>query len=275
LVLLGSSSLDIQRGLDESLAGRFELVPVPHWSFAESHRHFGFDLDEYLAFGGYPEAARFRADPRRWRDYLLNSIIDSVVGKDILRNHTVRKPALFRQCFELLCALPAQEISYNKLLGQLQEGGNVELVKYYIELFEGAFLLRSLPKFTGSIVRQKASSPKILPLCPALSSAVLGNAVDDGGATRGRLFEAAVGAMLLQLPGTLSYWREKNGLEVDFVCQLGKDLIACEVKSGRKKNTRGLDAFLQAYPKARTLFITPQNFAAFSKAPETFIERVL
>ena len=95
LVLLGSSSLSLQRGLEESLAGRFEVIPVYHWTYGESKKQFSYQMDDYLVYGGYPESARFRGNYPRWQSYLKNAIIETVIGKDILRQNTVRKPALF------------------------------------------------------------------------------------------------------------------------------------------------------------------------------------
>jgi uncharacterized protein len=275
LVLLGSSSLSLQQGLEESLSGRFEVIPVHHWNYDESHRFFGYSLDDYLLYGGYPESARFHEDYPRWQAYLRNSIIETVVGKDILRLTSVRKPALFRQTFELLSAYPAQEISYTKLLGQLQDSGNTDLIKHYIELFEGAFLFKSLMKFSGSTVRQKSSSPKIFPLCPSLYSYRLNGKELLDPDTRGHIFEAAVGSELAKLPGELFYWRGDRDAEVDFVYQHGHDLCAIEVKSGRKKSAHGLRAFTEKFKKAKTLFITPENFPSLSKNSNDFLERAL
>lgn len=273
LVLLGSSSLSLYRGLDESLTGRFEVIPVPHWSYFESQKQFDFTLDQYLIFGGYPASAQFIGNFRRWQTYLKSSIIETVVGKDILRQNTVRKPALFRQAFELLSAYPAQEVSYNKLLGQLQDQGNTDLIKHYIELYEGAFLFRSIQKYSGSVVKQKASSPKIFPLCPALCSFKSGAKDLLDPEIRGRAFEAAVGAELSKLGGELYYWRGRA--ELDYVYVNGRELLAIEVKSGRKKSAKGLSEFLKEYPRAKPVFITPDNFPHLSKDAAAFFEKVL
>lgn len=274
LVVLGSSSLELMQGLEESLAGRFELIPVHHWSFEESHRQFNFSLDDYLLFGGYPLSAKYIKNFRRWQQYLRGSIIETVVGKDILSQASVRKPSLFRQTFELLAAYPAQLVSYNYFLGQLQERGNIDIVKYYIHLFESAFLFKNLQKYVGSLIRQKASIPKIIPLCPSLYSYRLGSKELLSSEIRGRIFEAAVGAELTKLPGELFYWREGND-EVDFIYVDGKDIFAIEVKSGRKKSARGLQEFIKRHPKAKALFILERNFLEFSRDPDQFMERAL
>ena len=271
VLLLGSSSLQLQSGLKESLAGRFELTRVYHWTFAEMHRAFGYGLERYLSFGGYPGAVRFEEDLERWYTYMKESIVEAVIGKDILQNRRVANPALFRQAFEILCHYPAQEISFTKLLGQLQDRGNTDLVKYYIELYGGAFLIYALQKYSAKEWLARSSSPKILPACPALYTMASGKW--DDAARRGRVFELAVGAELVQFPGEIYYWREKQA-EVDFVYKSHGQLYAIEVKSGRKKSTKGLDAFVAKFPQAGRVLITPENFLQFSQERVGFLEKI-
>lgn len=269
-VLLGSASLSIQKGLIESLTGRFELLRVYHWNYTDTHKLCGWSLEKYLQWGGYPGSYPLAEESARFREYIVHSILETVIGKDILLFSRVRSPALFRQAFEILSQYPACEMSYNKLLGQLQEKGNVELIKYYIELYEGAFLLKTLQKFSSKTYLKKSSSPKILPLCPALVTGMgfSGNIPEE----RGRLFEMVVGTELLRLNGELTYWREGD-FEVDYVLKLGTKIYAIEVKSGRKKNSRGLEAFRKKFSKAIVLFITPENFVLMSRNPLSFLEK--
>jgi len=273
VLLLGSSALEIQAGVTESLAGRFELLRVHHWTFAELQAAFGYDLPRYLAFGGYPGAVALEGDPDRWYAYMKDAIVEAVIGKDILQSRKVANPALFRQAFEILCAYPAQEISYTKLLGQLQDRGNTDLVKYYIELYGGAFLLHALQKYSAKAHLSRSSSPKMLPACPALYSMAAGVDVAQSAEQRGRAFELAVGAELAQQPGQVTYWRERND-EVDFVYRHRSQLYAIEVKSGRKKSARGLQVFCAQQPQARPVIITPDNFARFSANPRGFLQQV-
>lgn len=273
VILLGSSSLQIQTGLTESLAGRFELTRIYHWTYAELKRAFDYDLDRYLIYGGYPGSVPYENDFERWYAYLKDSIVESVIGKDILLNRKVNNPALFRQAFEILCRYPAQEISYTKLLGQLQDKGNTDLIKYYIELYAGAFLIRPLEKYSAKGWLRRSSSPKILISCPALYTMTAGASVLDDPEERGRVFELAVGARLLQLPGELYYWRESN-LEVDFIYCNQKTLYAIEVKSGRRKSSKGMAAFQKQFPDARPVIITVDNFAQFSEGPLEFLALV-
>ena len=270
VVVLGSSSLKIQSGLTESLAGRFELTRVYHWTYTELQQAFSYDLERFLIYGGYPGSVAYEDDFNRWYAYLKDSIVEAVIGKDILFNRKVGNPALFRQAFEILCRYPAQEISYTKLLGQLQDKGNTDLIKYYIELFAGAFLLQPLGKYSAKGWLTRSSSPKILISCPALYTMTEGPKVLADQERRGRVFELAVGAQLMQLPGELFYWRENNA-EVDFIYRYHGSLYAIEVKSGRRKSPKGLDAFLKQFPASHPVILTPDNFQLFSTDPEKFL----
>lgn len=263
VLLLGSSALQMQAGITESLAGRFEVLRVHHWGFAELKAAFGYTLDRYLAFGGYPGAVALEDDPDRWYGYMKDSIVEAVIGRDILQSRRVSNPALFRQAFEILCHYPAQEVSYTKLLGQLQDRGNTDLVKHYIALYGGAFLLHALPRYSGKAWLSRSSSPKMLPACPALHSMVTGMRAHADPEQRGRAFELAVGAELIRQPGELSYWRERND-EVDFVYRYRHNVYAIEVKSGRRKSSRGLDAFCRQVPQAVPIVITPDIFDEFA-----------
>ena len=276
VVLLGSSPLLIQSGLTESLAGRFETIPVPHWSFAEVHEAFGWDLEKYLLFGAYPGAAPLADDPDRWRQYINDSLIETTLSRDILLLTRVDKPALLRRMFQLACAYSGQILAYQKMLGQLVDAGNTVTLAHYLQLLEGAGMVAGLQKFSGNQIRQRASSPKLQVLNTALMTAQSGRSSDawrtDGDAW-GRLIESAVGAHLVNTAiGTgisVTYWREQNK-EVDFVIQRGGSLVAIEVKSGGRKQTLpGIAAFDKAHQPTAKLLVGGQGIpiAEFLQAP--------
>jgi len=273
VVVLGSSSLQMQKGLTESLAGRFELVKTHHWTFHELKSAFDYDIERYLTYGGYPGAVAYESDFDRWYAYLKDAVVEAVIGKDILLNRKVGNPTLFRQAFEILCRYPAQEISYTKLLGQLQDRGNTDLVKYYIELYSGAFLMHAVEKYSAKSYLARGSSPKILVSCPSLYAMNEGPHILADPEKRGRIFESAVGAQLRQLAGDLYYWREKN-LEVDFIYKYRGTVYAIEVKSGRRKSSKGLNAFMTRFPSAQPVIISPDNFPEFSENPHKLLGTV-
>ncbi len=252
VALMGSSSLFLQKGLSESLTGRFELTEVPHWSFLECHQAFGWDLNTYMKWGAYPGAIPFKGDAVRWKHYILNSIVETVISKDIYQLNPVHKPALFRQTFELAVRHPAHIISLQKMLGQLQDRGNATTIKGYLDLLQKSYLIRALQKYSGSEIRIKDSSPKIIVLNPALIHAYVPQTrlIKEPG-WYGFVFESIMGAHLAMLPDTeLFYWRDNNA-EVDFVLRTPNDLFAIEIKSGFKDKHSGLAAFQKQYPKAR------------------------
>lgn len=262
VLVLGSAPLLLQRGLNESLAGRFELVRVPHWSFSEMRDAFGWDLERYLFFGGYPGSASLIRDQGRWRSYILDSLIETTVARDVLLLTRVDKPALLRQLLRLGCDYSAQVLSYQKMLGQLQDAGNTTTLAHYLELLQGAGLLTGLQKYSGSKVRQRGSSPKLLVLNTALTTAMSALSWRDAGRDPefwGRLVESAVGAHLVNSGGAegleVFYWRDRNR-EVDFVLRSAKDLVAIEVKSGRRREALpGMEAFMKDNPSTRPLLI--------------------
>ncbi len=268
VVALGSSPLLIQKGLTESLAGRFEAIRIPHWSFDEMRRAFKFDLDRFLVFGGYPGAAALVRDQARWAAYVRESLVDTTLNLDVLQLSRVDKPALLRRLFELACTHSGQQLSYQKMLGQLQDAGNTVTLAHYLRLLEAAGMVRGIEKYAGDMIRQRASSPKFQVLNTALTSALAGDEPRKLLASpdlRGRLVESAVGAHLANAAATgrcrLFYWRERN-LEVDFVVERAGKVIAIEVKSGRRRDgLPGVGAFLKAYPKARTLLVGADGVA--------------
>ncbi len=267
-ILLGSSSLEIQKGLTESLTGRFQLHKAFHWNHEESKNGYGLTFSDYLKIGGYPGSYSFK-NRTDWAKYVKQSIIQTVIEKDILQYHNVKSPALFRQAFEIIMSYPAQEISYTKLLGQLQDKGNTELIKYYLSLYEGAFLVKILEKYSAKKIITKSSTPKILPLAPCLY--YLEILEDYKSEELGRVFELIVGAQLVRADESLYYWREGND-EVDFVLKKGRSLYAIEVKSGRKKSAKGLQKFKSKFPEAKLVIITCDNYKAFEANPMKFLE---
>lgn len=260
VVLLGSAPLLIQRGLTESLAGRFEIIPVPHWSYAEMREAFGWDLDRFIYFGGYPGSADLISDRQRWSRYIIDSLIETTLSRDILLLTRVDKPALLRRLFQLGCSFSGQILSYQKMIGQLQDAGNTTTLAHYLELLAGAGMLTGLPKFAAHQVRERASSPKLQVLNTALISAQSRLTFGEARKDRefwGRLTESAIGAHLINsAAGTgleLFYWRER-GREVDFILRSGKTVVAIEVKSGaHKEGLPGMDAFDKAFKPKRKL----------------------
>ncbi len=261
VLLLGSSPLLMQRGLSESLAGRFEQIHLMHWSYGEMREAFGWDLESYIFFGGYPGAVDLVGDERRWSRYVRDAIIEPSLVRDVIDMEPIRKPALLRQLFTLACEYGSQVLSYNKMLGQLHDAGNTTTLAHYLELLSRIGMVSGLSKF-GRTEVQRRDIPKLQVFNTALMSAR--GALDFETARRdqirwGRLVESAVGAHILNsIAGdniAAYYWREGDK-EVDFVLQHGSRIAAIEVKSGHKRTGHsGLNAFSERFAPDRVLLV--------------------
>lgn len=267
VVILGSAPLLVQRGLADSLAGRFEVIRLGHWSFGEMREAFGWDLERFLVFGGYPGSAPLIGDLERWRAYILDSLVETTLSRDILLLNRVDKPALLRQLFRLGCDYSGQIVSYQKLVGQLQDAGNTTTLAHYLTLLGDAGMVVGLQKYAGSRVRQRGSSPKLVALNTALVTAMSGlspTRIAADRETRGRLVETAVGAHLLATVDRdmeVTWWREGDR-EVDYVLADRSRVLAIEVAGGRRKaGVPGLSAFDQRFGPARKILIGGQGLA--------------
>lgn len=261
VILLGSSRLLIQKGLTESLAGRFETFYLGHWSFAEMEAAFGWSIEQYIYFGGYPGSATLINDEERWKNYIKDSLIETSISKDILMLTRIDKPALLKRLFELGCLYSGQILSYTKIIGQLQDAGNTTTLANYLKLLSDCGLLGGLEKYAGSVIRQRSSSPKF----QVYNNALLTSQNDETYSTTivnpklwGRLVESSVGAHLLNHAVSerynLYYWREGNN-EVDFILEKGNKVIGLEVKSGASAENEGMAIFNEKFHPAKVLLV--------------------
>jgi predicted AAA+ superfamily ATPase len=266
LILLGSSRLLLQKGLTESLAGRFETTNICHWSFAEMEAAFGWDIRQFVYFGGYPGAAEIAKDEKRWKNYIRSSLIETSISKDILMLTRVDKPALLRQLFELGAMYSGQILSFNKMLGQLLDAGNTTTLSHYLTLLSDSGLLGGIEKYSGSMAQVRSSSPKLQVFNNALLTALSDMAFENvlvNPTQWGRLMESAVGVHLInhRIKGNyeLYYWRE-GIFEVDFVLRKGTKIIGLEVKSGAKAENKGMSVFVKKYKHAKVMVIGTYGF---------------
>lgn len=265
VILLGSSRVLLEKGLADSLAGRFEEIRMSHWGWLEMRDAFGMTLEEYIYYGGYPGAAPLISDTDRWSQYIESAIVDATINKDILQNHVVTKPALLRQTFELGSSYSSQELSVTKIMGQMQDAGNTTTISSYLQLLSDAGLLTGLQKFANDKARKRASTPKFQvhnsALKNYLSPLSLENALVQPKQW-GRFYESAIGAHLVSKAFEnrfeLFYWRQGNN-EVDYIIQKRDSLLAIEVKSNHEKTTTGLQVFKEKFSPKVSLIIGPEG----------------
>lgn len=253
VLLLGSSRVLLERGLSESLAGRFEEIRMGHWSYREMKACFGFSLEQYLFYGGYPGAASLIGDDDRFQQYIQSAIIEATINKDILMDAPISKPALLRQTFELGAAYSGNLLSLNKMLGTLQDAGNTATLAGYVNLLNESGLLCGIQKFSNDTARRKASIPKFQVYNNALKTVYTPLTFEQAILDRkawGHIFESGIGAYLVSQAFIhrfeIFYWRERND-EVDFILRKKGSVVAIEVKSNAEKKTEGLEKFKQLF----------------------------
>ena len=272
VVLLSSSPLLMQDGLSESLAGRFERLHCPHWSFTEMRDAFGYTLPMYIFFGGYPKFGQLLGPKftpkitidlyRRWLSYIKESIIETTLQQDIKQLKRIANPALFRDLFELCLLSSSQIISHNTMYSRLPSQDKKQVYHDYLDSYAQACLLTHIDKYYGQKHwHSKKSDPKFLTLDTGLLSAVKGISYEQAQKDRaywGQLVESAVGAHIYNTKSPdmkLCYWRaHKNGKqapEIDFVLSNGSSdsLSAFEVKGSRLRKNPRLSGNLESFKK--------------------------
>lgn len=261
IVLLGSSRMLIEKGLTESLAGRFELIRLSHWTYTEMKDCFGWSLQQYVYFGGYPGAAQFINNENRWRNYVKDSLIEPSISKDILMDTKIMKPQLLRQLFELGSSYSGELLSLTKIAAQLQDTGNVTTLAGYLHLLDECGLLCGLQKFAEDDARKYNSVPKFQVHNNALRNVYIDDdfsEVIEDPKLWGRYIESAIGAYLVSQAQIndykVYYWRDHKD-EVDFILVRRKKKIAIEVKSGRRTTNQGISVFTKTYKPYKALII--------------------
>ena len=267
VVLLGSSTLLLQKGLTESLMGRFEIISIPHWSWNEMHDCFGYTLEQYICYGGYPVPAKMIDDEERWKQYIRQSIVEPSITRDVLLLTRIDKPSLMHRLFDIGCGYSAQIVALTKLLGEMNERGNVTTLSNYLSLLKSAKLLGGLEKYSPDLLRQRASKPKFQVYNNALMNVQYNKRFSElsaDGHLWGRFVESAVGAHLLAYAESghykVFYWNE-NSLEVDYVLQSGNETVAIKVKSGNRSYNAGMERFSKQHNPMRLYTVGTDGIA--------------
>lgn len=268
VILLGSSRVMLQKGLSESLAGRFETLKLGYWEWPEMRDAFGFSLDEYIYFGGFPGLASDIKDESRWRRLMEDSIVSPALSRDITEVEEIRNPALMRQVFELACAESAKELSLTKMQGAINSG-TVPTIKNYLNILESSMLVCPLQKYSPSPIKVKQTVPKMQVFNNAFRNRYEVYGFETARTTPdewGRQVESAVGAFLANRSViddfNLYYWRNEKRQECDYILTKGQSIAAIEVKSSHTGSIMGFEAFKKLYADRITssLIVGPEGF---------------
>ncbi|MCA1916733.1 ATP-binding protein [Methanospirillum hungatei] len=228
LVITGSNAHLLSSELATHLTGRYIPVWILPFSFDEflaartdvqliSSEYPEF-LHQYIETGGYPEVVLGKAD----NDTYLNTLIQAVLFKDIVRRYHIRSPQAIEDLSLCLISNPAVEYSYANL-GELTRT-STNTVKKYLQYLHQSFLFFSIPRFSWKVREQISSSKKIyLTDTGCFSARSVRHSLHIG-----RMYENLTAIYLYrqELYGScrLSYWKSQQGEEVDFVIQSGTEI---------------------------------------------------
>jgi len=250
-------------------------------AFGKARDMYGLSLDEFLFFGGLPEAlSRMGGVPRdtaAWRT-CVTAHLETVLGRDVLCLAQTSKPALIREVLQLALSHAGEIVSINRLTEACSEKPHAKTVASHLALLEKAHLIRLLPRFSRKEL-DKSSIPRLIALDNAFATAMLGRSPHEIAADREtwrRLVVNAVGARLFAVTrGTgfeLFHWKDREK-EVDFVLSDGKETLAVVTRLGWGVRHAGLKTFLSRFPEARALILGPSegvgkvSFAHFFDSP--------
>jgi len=280
IVISGSAALPLTTGARNELAGRFELLTLRHWTAWDISQAFHLPPDEaaevYIRYGAFPGELTRRHDYARWREYILQAILDPALNRDLLLLDHIQKPALLRQINSIASAQPGEIISLQKLAAMLLEKGTLPTIAHYLAVLGEAYLLATLDKYSEREMRRRASPPKLVPLSNAFLTAYSDSEPPTAAQDPkrwGHWLENACLAAAVNTGYQVSYWREEPH-EVDMVVMGHGGRWAVEIKSGgfSLHDLHGLMAFVARYREFRPLIIGEEaNRTAAERAGIDFL----
>ena len=269
-ILTGSANLLLLPNVQESLAGRMEVIYLNPLSEQEKHHCHDTLLEtlvtnrlkpaisgepppvtgiaEAVVRGGYPEPnTRTEQRARQWyRQYLK-----AIVQRDVKDIASIRDSDELLHLLELMALRTGNLINVNKLAQDL--GLQRETVGRYLSVLERLFLVRTLPAWHRNAARRLIKAPKIHIVDSGLGCALTGATTSDwhrpDSNTFGGLLESFVVQQLICQSGWVdrelrfSHYRDKDQVEVDLVIEQGDRLWGVEVKKAasiQPRDGRGL-----------------------------------
>jgi len=253
-VVTGSNAHLLSGEVGSTLTGRHHTVELFPFDFQEFRAaRPKATLAEFLECGGFPAVIK---SPDR--DMILRNYFNDIVERDVRERVAARSAQPLRKVVQMLLESAGSETSTRRLSAAL--GLSPDTAGAYIDAAESAYLVLGATYFAYSARRQLARHRKFYPVDTGLRRAV----VTATGEDRGKQLECAAYLLLRRRFRTVHFWRgEGSGAgEVDFVVERAGEVLAIEVKSGRRRDgLPGVGAFLKAYPKARPLLVGADGVA--------------
>lgn len=214
----GSQEAPLMQGVTESMAGRAAILNLLPMSLAETDR---INVME----GGYPEVL---ARPRA-RDLWFSSYIQTYLERDVRAIVNIRDLATFRRFLALLASRHGQILNRTDLAAPL--GVSVPTVSEWLHVLEITGQIILVPPYFENFGKRLIKSPKVFVMDPGLACHLLGirtQAELNRSPFLGALFEGFVASEILKHQVNqgqrkeLYYFRDQQGLEVDFLFPAGE-----------------------------------------------------
>lgn len=245
-VLLGSASPDLVAGVSETLAGRLALVDLTPFLAVEVRAREPADMQRLWLRGGFPRSflARSNAASLAWRQDYIRTFLE----RDIPALGLRLPAAALRRFWTMLAHLHGGILNASEIGAGM--GVSPPTVVRWLDVLEGAFLVKRLAPWWANVGKRLTKSPKVYIRDTGILHALLD--IGDVGTLRshpkvglsweGWVIEQVVGALrLLGESAEPYYWRTHGGAEVDLLLRLRGRLVPIEIKlSGEARPSRGL-----------------------------------
>lgn len=292
LVVTGSGSFDIKVEIGKYLVGRavyFELQPLDFeefvlWKARDLHGIFldykktirdfvlknknikvkpAFDqefnslLAEYLIFGGFP--AIVKENNEEIKKELLKNLTRTYLEKDVFFFLNIRHLEKFRNLLTYLGFNAGSLIEISSIMRDLSI--DYKTIENYLSIMANTYIISQVSPFHKNLITELKKSKKVYFNDTGLRNSTINNFTPlENRTDKGVLLENFIfNELKSSFDGKLNYWRTTGKAEVDFVLQLGKEVIPIEVKT-QTRLKGGFLSFLDTYKPKKALVFTEKEF---------------
>lgn len=237
------------------------------------HNDFRRYFEEYSIFGGYPEVVK--TDDNETKRMIFKNIFETYITRDIIELLRINNISKFRTVVLLLANQLSSLLNYNSLISDSQS--YFREIKHYLSVLEETFIISLLRPYFKNKITELKKNPKVYFIDTGLRNYAVNNFNElDMRADLGQLVENVCFSQLrMKFPDfSIKYWRTLAKAEVDFILELGREIIPIEVKYTQFKDpkiSRGLKNFIVGYKPKKVLILT-KGFIGEEKIDKSHIK---
>lgn len=270
VIVTGSSSFDLANKISEPLTGRvysYRLLPLSthELSFGHSPYEMEEQLEQRLVYGSYPEIFSYQGGDKK-SEY-LRELKEKYLYKDILELGDVRNGAKIADLLKLLAFQVGSQVSIAEIAARI--GLSRGATERYIDLLEKSFVVFRLRGFSRNLRNEVGKMDKIYFYDLGVRNAIINNfgllvdRNDVGALWENFLITERLKKIEAQrVDFGYYFWRISTGAEIDYVEEVGGELIGYEFKWGRKRGKMP-GSWIKGYPKAKYATVNRNNWLQF------------